>query len=151
MRIYLAGAISGCSYEEAVMWRHDVAHEFSRYGNPNGIPKYQCLNPMGDKDELSKEQAIRVTPLDGLHTADQAIVMRDKFSVKSSDLVLANLSYGENPLIGTSVEIGWADAFDIPVIAVFKKGTRFDHPFTRVLCYRVDTLDEAIKVILSYR
>lgn len=142
MRIYLAGAISGCSYEEAVTWRHDVAHK---------LVGYNCLNPMGDKDELAKEQAIRVTPLNGLHTADQAIVSRDKFSVKTSDLVLANLSYGENPLVGTSVEIGWADAFDIPIIAVFKKGTRFDHPFTRVLCYRVDTLDEAVQVIKTYK
>ncbi len=144
MRIYLAGAISGCSYEQAGHWRKLVATRLETFG-------HTCLDPMGDKDELSKEQAIRVTPLSGLFTADKAIVSRDKYSVLSSDLVLANLSYGENPLIGTSVEIGWADMADIPIIAVCPKNSRFDHPFTRVLCYCVDTLDEALQVIATYK
>lgn len=151
MRIYLAGAISGCSYEEAGQWRKQVAKYFQQFPNPDGVPAYTVLDPMGDKDELAKEQAIRVTPLNGLYTNDKAIVARDKFSVLSSDIVLANLSYGQNPLIGTSVEIGWADMANIPVIAVCPKNSRFDHPFTRELCYCVDTLEDALMVIRTYK
>lgn len=144
MRIYLAGAISGCSYEEASGWRKAVTVELNLMG-------HQGLNPMGNKDELSKEQSIRVTPYDGLLLSDKAIVSRDRFSLLSSKIVLANLSYGENPLIGTSVEIGWADSAGIPIIAVCPKGSRFDHPFVRELCYCVDSLKDALKVILTYK
>lgn len=145
MRIYLAGAISGCSYEQASGWRKEVRWYLEDHLG------HTLIDPMGDKDELSKEQAIRVTPLNGLYTSDKAIVSRDRYSVFTSDIVLANLSYGENPLIGTSVEIGWADSQGIPIIAVCPKGSRFDHPFTRELCYCVDTLGQALDVINTYK
>lgn len=143
MRIYLAGAVSGCTYEEAGTWRKDVAQYYE-------YEDVTILDPMEDKSFFI-DKTITTEPSNGLHTADKAIVSRDKYSVLTSDIVLANLSYGENPLIGTCVEIGWADMKNIPIIAVCPKGSRADHPFIRTLCYCVDTVYLALKVINTYK
>jgi hypothetical protein len=42
-----------------------------------------------------------------------------KGMIKSSDLVIAEVSY---PTTGGGIELGWADAFNIPIICIHKKG-----------------------------
>ncbi len=44
-----------------------------------------------------------------------------KSIIKSSSAVIAEVSY---PSISVGIEIGWADAFNIPVIYLYKKNTK---------------------------
>ncbi|MBR9704697.1 hypothetical protein GOV12_04750 [Candidatus Pacearchaeota archaeon] len=43
-----------------------------------------------------------------------------KENTKTFDLVIAEVS---NPSLGVGIELGWADSKNIPIIAVFKKGS----------------------------
>jgi len=66
--------------------------------------------------------------------SDNGIVARDRYDVRNSNLVLANLLDPPGRGIGTSVEFGWADAFGTPVITVMEEeGNPYDHPFIRGL------------------
>lgn len=41
--------------------------------------------------------------------------------IKSSDLILAEVSY---PSTGQGIELGWADAADIPIICFYRAGSK---------------------------
>lgn len=42
--------------------------------------------------------------------------------IKSCDLVLAEVSY---PSTGQGIELGWATMFNIPIICIYKKGSKY--------------------------
>ena len=44
--------------------------------------------------------------------------------IKSCDLVIAEVS---NPSTGQGIELGWADAFSIPVVCIYKEGATFSN------------------------
>lgn len=70
--------------------------------------------------------AIRKSPLNSSH---EIILPHEKSSkpfksrecLKKCGLVIAEVSL---PSTGTGIELGWASAFGVPVICVFKKGSK---------------------------
>ena len=42
--------------------------------------------------------------------------------LKKCDLVIAEVSF---PSTGQGIELGWANLYDIPIVCVYKKGTKF--------------------------
>lgn len=70
---------------------------------------------------------IRNSELNNLHTFlfpqennKQEIITKD--IIKSCDLVIVEISY---PSTGAGIEMGWANAFNVPIICIYEKGNKF--------------------------
>jgi nucleoside 2-deoxyribosyltransferase len=93
-RIYLCGAIAGCTDSEASGWRDWFKNE---------MDDITWLDPM-DRDYRGKE-------LENY----REIVELDKRDVESSDIVLVMYT---KPSVGTSMEIFYAHQLGIPVLTI---------------------------------
>jgi nucleoside 2-deoxyribosyltransferase len=146
-KVYLAGPISGLSYDQAVHWRREAAIKLS----PASI---QCLSPMRDKTTLQGAVAIGRNDEAGLLGSQRAIFCRDHYDVCACDVVLMNLRDACEISIGTMIEIGWATAYRKPIVLVMELCSYarnvHDHPFVRqAVDFVVNDLDTAITIIES--
>lgn len=141
-KVYLAGAISGLTYDEGQDWRVNAAQALARVGI-NGY------SPLRAKDYLRSvgtiEQSYTVNPL----STDRGIQTRDRWDVQTADAVLFNLLGAKRVSIGTMIEFGWADAHRKPVVVVMEKaGNIHEHPMVRECTgFRVETLEEGIFIL----
>ena len=55
--------------------------------------------------------------------------------IKDSDVLIAEVS---TPSLGAGIEMGWADAFHHPVIAIFEKGTTPSFSIDNVVTARIE-------------
>lgn len=144
--VYLAGPVSGLSYDEANDWRVKVTRVL--------LPDIICLNPLRGKEHLaSKTSPIMPSPMDGFCT-DQAIVMRDYNDVLRSAAVLVHLvppshssSLGSDHIsIGTLFELAWAFRLRKIVVATgVDADTAYNHPFVRqAVTYFAADLPDAV-------
>lgn len=145
--VYLSGPITGLTYGNCTDWR-DYAEGFLSSREIKGI------SPMRGKDYLAGTGIITDGQPEVLANAmsqDQAIVTRDRWDTRRCDFMLCNLLGAKSVSIGTVVEIGWADAFRVPVVLVMEKtGNIHEHAFVRQLTgYRVETLDEGLHLIAA--
>lgn len=116
MKVYLAGPITGLSYDGAVDWRETFQREAEAL--ERGI---ECKSPMRLKEHLSD-----VTEFSGVGydtSADtimdsRAVVGRDIWDVRTADVVLMNLAGAERISIGTMCELGFAAALNKLIITV---------------------------------
>lgn len=139
-RVYLAGPITGLSYNESTDWR-----EFAK----TFLAKY-CLDgisPMRGKDFLRGEKILGndyAHPLANPH----GIVSRDHNDVLTCDLILANFLGAKEVSIGTMVEYGWARAYNKPIVCVMEKtGNPHDHCFVRELSgFVVEKLEDGLDI-----
>ena len=139
MLVYLAGPISGTSYNQSTGWRTRVA---------NRIYPHEALSPMRGKSYLSSEEAIAdfySTPL----SCAKGIITRDRWDVMRCHVLLVNVLGATKVSIGTMMELAWADAYRKPVVLVMEKeGNPHDHAFVREIAgFWLPTLDEAIKIV----
>lgn len=151
--IYLSGQITGASYEEARFgWRQVVHEEVSKLF-PDG--RVRCLSPMRLKAHLAKvADAASLSPFGDptsiLSTAD-AIVARDRMDVKRSSVMFLNYLGMKKISFGCAAELGWADAFRVPVICcVEPEGNPNDHAFLRgggMVGWRCATLEDGLSVV----
>jgi hypothetical protein len=81
---------------------------------------------LGDKHELLLPHDAK----DGEHS---------KNSIKSSDLVLAEVSY---PSTGQGIELGWADAFQIPIICMHASSSAPSGALRHITCKIVSYNDK---------
>lgn len=137
-KVYLAGPISGLTFDEAQDWRHAFAAAM-----PLAI---ECYSPLRVKQFLRAhgvlEQSYPHHPL----STDRGIMTRDHNDVRTADALVANLAGAPRVSIGTVMEIAWAHAYSVPVIAILD--TQHDHPMIReAVGFRVRTLDEAAAVV----
>ena len=108
MRVYLCGAMAGCSDEQAADWRDEAEVVLANHG-------ITTLNPM-DRDYRSvnyKNDPESVLP---------DLVEEDKIDIEMSDVVLCNYEWvgvGENTGAGTNMEIlfAWERAKRVIVVA----------------------------------
>jgi nucleoside 2-deoxyribosyltransferase len=120
MIIYLAGAIFGCTDDEAKSWREAVKA---------ALPKHTFLDPM-DRDYRGKElESIR------------EIVNGDLLDISTADIILVNAS---RPSWGTAMEIVYAYQYGKRIIAVCPDKVS---PWLAYHADRVSTFEEAIELI----
>jgi nucleoside 2-deoxyribosyltransferase len=141
--VYLAGGISGLSYEESVAWRE--------YAKSRFLPHITGLSPMRAKEYLAGQATIADSYPDTLLSSDKAITNRDRFDTIRADMILMNLLGSKRVSIGTMIEIGWANAMSVPIVAVMEpEGNLHDHSMVReCISFRAATLDEGIHVVNS--
>lgn len=139
-KIYLAGAISGLTYEGAQSWRDYVTYKIDQ--------RIECFSPLRGKDYLK----IR-GPLEGSYeefplSTDRGITVRDRADCMGADLVIFNMLGAQRVSIGTMVEFGWADAARVPSILVMEKeGNVHEYPMVREIAgFRVTNLEDAIAI-----
>lgn len=139
-KVYLAGPISGLSYEGAQTWRDEFSAQID--------PQIACYSPLRGKDYLKMRG-----PLEGSYeefplSTDQGITTRDRFDCMGSDLVVFYLLGAERISIGTMIELGWADAARNPAILIIEKtGNPHEHPMLRETTqFRVDNMKDAIAI-----
>lgn len=137
---YLAGPISGLTYDGAQEWRDYVRQSLA--------PEIECYSPLRYEHHLKQhvvlEQAHDYHPL----TSDRGIMTRDHYDCMTRDLVFVNLlGAGSRVSIGTVMEIAWAFAYRKPLVLAVESGSAHEHPMIREATgFRVGSLDEAINV-----
>jgi nucleoside 2-deoxyribosyltransferase len=142
--VYLAGPISGCSYDYCVEWRqHAVAKLFDA-----GI---RGLSPMRCKEYLATEKIITGSYPDCVLSCDRGIYTRDRFDSLRCNVLLVNFLGAKSVSVGTVMEIGWADSVQTPIICVMEpQGNPHDHPMIReAIGFRVAFLKDALSVAIS--
>jgi len=143
--IYLAGPITGLSFEDAANWR-DSAEKFLKKINMRG------LSPIRGKEYLLQEGVLKDHYNEHFLSKGKTITRRDRFDCTRADMILMNLLDAKTVSIGTMIEIGWADANRIPIVLVMEDDNIHRHSMVEECAdYRVKTLTEAlalIKVIL---
>lgn len=153
--VYLAGPIAACTHAEATDWRERVNASLSlafagRVVGVSPMRMKEWTRHMG-RIEGDYEQAAgenyRITG------APMAVRTRDHFDVKNADMLFAYLPREMNerrPSWGTAIEIGWASAYQKPIVLVTDDEGLAKHPLVLgSVGWIVPTLAEGVEVVLS--
>lgn len=144
-KVYLAGPISGLSYEEA---RNGWRKEFAGYLDFNLKP----LSPMRQEGHLAEIKSIDGHGYDyNQLSTDKGIVAKDILDIERCDLVVFNFLDASRVSIGSIWEMGYAFARAKPIILVMESGKDVqnihDHLFvTEAAAFRCTTLKEAAEI-----
>lgn len=139
-KVYLAGPITGMSYDNAVDWRDVVKQKLD-----NRIAGY---SPLRAKHYLSQSDMIKQTYEDIALSSAKGITARDFNDCRTADMLLVNLLEADVVSIGTVMEIAWAKAFNVPTVVAMQNDNIHQHAMIREsVGFIVDTLDEAAHVV----
>jgi nucleoside 2-deoxyribosyltransferase len=139
--IYLAGPITGLTYEDATLWRELLSEALNSY-------KIECLSPLRGKDYLLGAGVLTNGTYDGILTTGKAITRRDYFDCTRASCVLVNLLGTTKISIGTVMEIAWAYEKGIPTVVIMEKNNIHNHVMlNECSTYVVGTLEEATETI----
>lgn len=141
MYVYLAGPITGLTFEKASEWRDDplLVESLAKQG-------YVTLNPLRGKPHLSESR----DPLPARYTDAQEMmeVTQDLGDIDKASAVLANLRDVTHVSVGTCWELGYAYAKQKPVVTVISHGGPYDHLFVHRTSYKVvQSMFEAVAAL----
>lgn len=146
-RVYLAGPITGLTFDGCTDWRQYAKRELAK-------SDIHGLSPMRGKDYLKALQGpISGTGEEYAHmgvlSTPRGVMTRDRFDATRCDMLLVNLLGAKQVSIGTVMEIAWADLERIPIVATMEdSGNPHEHMMiSEALGYRVPALDEALHII----
>ena len=107
------------------------------------------LSPMRAKKYLGKETSLKDSYASHPLSTPKGIVTRDRWDATRADIVLVNVLGATRVSIGTMMELGWADAYRVPIVLVMESsGNPHDHGMVReVAGFVVPTLDEALAIV----
>jgi nucleoside 2-deoxyribosyltransferase len=159
--VYLAGPITGLTYEGATDWRDYAKKKLAQF-NILGVSPMRGKEFLRGLSSMPSGDQAKGTDRHGL-SLPHGFVARDRLDVRRADAVLMNLLGAERVSIGTMVEIGWADAFLKPVVLVMEPlfvskngleasvgGNIHEHGFVRELTqYHNEDLDTAIDTVAA--
>lgn len=140
--VYLAGPITGLTYDEATDWRNLVTEQF-------GIVGIKAISPLRRKDYLAGVGKIasgdEYRHLSALSTT-KGILTRDRFDAMRCDVLLVNLLGAIEVSKGTVMEIAYADAVRKPIVcAIEESGNVHEHAMvSEAISFRCATLEEAV-------
>ena len=118
--MYLAGGISGLSYDEATAWRNEAFNTLTSSG-------FSVLDPMRDKDCLSKEEFLSFDYRDRDEKLSPfAIFGRDIEDLNEADIIFARLDTAKS--VGAPWEVGYSYAKRKKIILVVAEELE-SHPF----------------------
>lgn len=147
MKVYLAGPITGMTFDESEDWRRDMAGRFFAYNLHNQVT---VLSPLRGKSYLKDAGKLGHGDYATIHplSSDRGIVTRDLNDVRHADLLIVNVLGAETASPGTCMEIGAAAVLNIPTILVMEEeGNPHDRHMVRgAVGYRVDNLEDAFLI-----
>ncbi len=142
-RVYLAGPITGFSFENASDWRNRVSVTLGSFG-------IDVFSPLRAESRLKGENVMLNHYPDTILSNSKSITNRDRFDVMQCDVLFVNMLGANNVSIGTIIELGWADAFRKPIVLVMQEGNVHDHAMVNeISSFVVRTIEEGIDVVKS--
>lgn len=139
--VYAAGPMSGLPYEQAHAWRKELANRLSPFIHvlaPTRVKPHTDIIPKVHQDRS----------IEGPLLTDRGITRRDKFDLRRSQVVVFNLLGVKQVYIGTTIELGWADAYEKAKVAIMEPGNIYEHAMANELFdYITGSLDEAVYVV----
>lgn len=140
MKLYLAGKISGYSYDE-VVGRIETQKAL--------LWMYEVLSPMTGKEALRNELEFKAKDYNLAPVAtNHAIFERDKWMVSSCDVVLADLTETNRVSIGTVMELAWASLLGKHTVVVMEQENIHRHAFVLEAADIVfESPDEAVQYL----
>jgi nucleoside 2-deoxyribosyltransferase len=140
--VYLAGSITGKSYDACTEWRRKVELEFPK----NLI----AFNPLRNKEFLSDREIMPDKDETHLLSTPGGIFTRDMSDCRRCDAMLGNLLKSEKVSIGTIMEIASFWWQSKPIVLIMEDNNIHRHPMIEAATpYIVDNLDDGIKLIYS--
>lgn len=136
MKLYLAGPISGLSYQEVV----------DRYAKlEQDLNAFQLLSPMTGKGYLRNQIELKAHGYGNPVSTNHAIFERDTWMVARCDVMLALLKNSQHVSIGTCMELAIAAHLGKHTVTVMEKDNVHQHSFVLEASDIVfNTYDEAI-------
>lgn len=141
--VYLAGPITGLTYDGCTEWRDIVKEQVGEHIN--------TISPMRGKQRLKEIMNNEV--IKDCHDYDylasiKGINCRNFWDVQRCSIVFVNFLGANKISIGTIMEIAWARAFNKPVICVMETDNIHSHSMLNFSCgYIVPTLDIGIDIL----
>lgn len=136
MKLYIAGKISGYSYEEIIEYFESTAKRLS---------KYTVFHPLLGKDYLRNEISLKAEGYSNPESTNHAIIGRDRWMVRNCDVMLCNLAGCTHVSIGSVMELGWAEMLHKHIVTVMEKDNIHRHAFVLEASDIVfETLEEAL-------
>lgn len=126
-QVFLCGPIRGVTREESLGWRKKATRYLSS--------KFEVVHALRGRE---KEETF---------TDYRAAVIRDLNDIKNSDILLVNDTLQGCSMIGTSMEIFYANQQNIPII-VFGNAHDKDYFMNYHIHLRVNSLEEACDVLV---
>jgi nucleoside 2-deoxyribosyltransferase len=139
--VYLAGPITGLTYDGCTDWRDAVALQLNS-------SKIECLSPLRGKAFLKDEKCITESDYPNPIATSKGITRRDMFDTTRASCVFVNMLGTKRVSIGTVMEIAWAYNKQIPLVLVMEKGNMHEHAMIlEAATYIVGTLEEGAKLV----
>lgn len=143
-RVYLSGPMAGVTYEHALAWR-SLAQQLLG-------PEIECYSPLRFKEYCAGRTFDNTTQYTEPLSRQKVMFERDFRDTIKADALLVNLLGATAVSIGTTMEIAWAKAFQIPVIVAMEpQGNPHVSPLLLESCTCVvDTLEGAVKAVREF-
>lgn len=137
-KVYLAGPITGQSYDGATDWREQVKQHLE--------PAIAAYSPMRSKQYLLQQTTVKDVYDEYILSSQRGIYTRDFHDCRTCDLIFVNLLGATKVSIGTVMEIAWASAFNKPIVLVMEKTNNVhEHAMIREACaLRTDNLEDGL-------
>lgn len=138
-KIYLAGAMSGLTFEEQTKWRVRFT-EALKYGDFDL-----------DKEPVIFNPPLYYSPATSEHKSEREVMEFELANLRKSDIVIANLN---QPSTGTAMELIIAKENRIPVIGYYDSKLHdisSIHPWVQECCTRLcDHWSEMINHVINF-
>lgn len=140
VKIYLAGAMGGLTFEEQLGWRKQI-EEVMKYGDYSYYKKPMFFSPPEYYTQVDCEPELKAQ-------LEREAMIFDLDKVRKSDLIVANL---EKNSIGTYMEMAVAFENRIPIIGLNRKWDVEIHPWLKESCIRIFTsLSDLVEYICDF-
>jgi len=123
MKVYLAGSISGESYEDVVIRINRKRIALEEMG-------YEVLNPMTSKKAIRTEIKLKSNGYGNPESTNHAIFGRDRWMVEQADILLVDLrGTPERVSIGSCFEMAWGFMLNKHIVLVMEDDSIHKHAF----------------------
>lgn len=142
--VYLAGAMSGLSADDAKGWRIEAGKRLTEAG-------FTVLDPARGLMFLEPNETVADGYDDRFDETRHTVFNRDKFDSTRSDILLVNLlGHPRRVSIGTVMEMAWAHLSGRFTVTVMdKEDTCYLHAFiNETSSVIIESLDEAVDYII---
>lgn len=131
--VYLAGPFST---DDEHQWREEAREVLGQWGIDTESP-------------MLLSEYCRMYGVDEREAA-LVLTARDYKFATGCDAILANFQHTKHASIGTCIELGWANANGVPIIAVVEDGNVHEHPIVLSLAkMRVHSLHAGLRSVAA--
>lgn len=138
--VYLAGPITGLSYDQTTSWRQHIID--------NVDPRIKCFSPMRAKAYLTNEEKILHAYENTLLSTARGIFARDIWDCYHRDSILVNFLGATQVSIGTIIEITTFWHLRKPIVIIMEEDNIHKHAMLEEMCpFRVESLISGIGLL----